>query len=301
MERVVGSAEPESFVAPPARTLPELLTVDRTGDSIYLGRAVIDGDGRLFGGQALAQAIAAVDDTLQPGWTVHSIQSAMVRPGDSAVPLTITVDVVREGREFSARQVQVTQADRVLTTATVLCRAPSAGLRTADRPVREVLPIEARQLPFQARAVILDGLDLRWCTDRREWLTLWFRWTQDRPAVEQWDQIIATYLSDLWFAEPFARRHQTTFGHPESRISTVSHSVWLHGEFDVTRWHALTSWSPVSASNLGLIHAQMTNPDGEVVATVAQEALLRAKGESSRARAAATDAYSSTTEDREGS
>jgi acyl-CoA thioesterase-2 len=257
-------------------TLIGLFDLEALGEDIFAAPAGPSAEGRMFGGQIMAQALAAAADTIPPERVPHSFHAAFTSPADASLPLQLSVWRVRDGRGHTTRQVGVTQNDRVICLATTMWRHPEAGRSHAiDRQLGS-RPTEPQSLPYRAPGVLTASLDLRWSPGSEPNSSLlWFRVDGPRRNGALWHNLVALYVSDLWFADPLVRVHGENFDSPSVRISSVSHTVWFHEGIELREWHVLSSRSPVSRDGLGIVTGELLSEDGVLKATIVQEALLR--------------------------
>ncbi len=261
--------------------------------TVFTGDSLPTLHGRVFGGQVLGQALLAAARTTDADRRAHSMHAYFLRPGDPTAPLAFTVDVLRDGRSFSARRVQVSQKGEAILSMIASYQADEPGLDHAiampDVPGPEDLPTTAELLagiddpaarfwserrPIDVRhvgsAVYLD------VEDRSASQAVWMRadgvMPEDDPAMHK---AVLAYASDFTMLEPVLRRHGLPWSTPGLRAATVDHAVWYHRPVRVDEWLLFTQSSPSASGARGLSLGHFFSREGELVATVAQEGMVR--------------------------
>jgi acyl-CoA thioesterase-2 len=287
------SPTPQSLV----RELEALLTVTRMGDGWYLGKRKPGGVGRVFGGQVIAQALAAAQDTVSQERVAHSLHAYFMRAGSEDYEITFRVERDFDGGSFSTRRIIALQQDRPILNMAASFQKLETGLDyqadMPDVPMPEELIPEAelrlryadqipeaarinflRERPFESRPVNprdwLGG-------DRRQPATqdIWFRLrapTVDDPAMHR---AMLTYQTDSWLLGSSTLPHGITFLTPGFMSASLDHSVWLHDDFRVDDWLLYSCDCPWTGRGRGLNRGSIFTRDGRLVATAAQEGLVR--------------------------
>lgn len=277
--------------------LEELLSVNRMGDGWYLGKRKPGGVGRVFGGQVIAQALAAAQDTVSPERVAHSLHAYFMRAGNEDYEITYRVERDFDGGSFSTRRVIALQQDKPILSMTTSFQKLEDGLHhhnpMPDVPMPEELTPEvelrqqfADQIPEKFRANFLRD---RAFESRpvlpRDWLggdkrlpaaqDVWFRLrtpTGDDPAVHR---AMLAYQSDSWLLGTCTLAHGVTFMMPGFQSASLDHAVWLHDDFRVDDWLLYSCDSPWSGRGRGFNRGAIYTRDGRLVATCAQEGLIR--------------------------
>lgn len=276
--------------------LQQVLTLQPLGDDRFRAGNEAGRFGRIFGGQLIAQAMAAAAATV-PELTAHSIHTSFLRPGDSAEPLEISVDRTRDGRSMSARQVAVQQNGRTLMIGTVSFDT-SVDSTDAD-PVPLPGP-EPEQLPLlqhwvQHAPPYLAGRGNTWI-ERPPPLEVrtaeapiflggaqapgprahWMRLPRAIDGDAQLHAVLLAYASDYLLVDTAFRAHPEPVDHATHIGLTLDHSVWLHRPVQFDRWHLYTQHTVATAGHRALVHGTMVDAAGRHVASTAQEVLVRA-------------------------
>jgi len=274
------------------KELVELLDLEFIEDNLFRGRQPDTILQRVFGGQVLAQSLVAAIRTVPEPFACHSLHSYFLRPGDTKVPIIYDVESIRDGRSFCTRRVAGRQHGRPIFYLTANFQVPEAGLEHQDRMPDVPGPDECA--PIRARHN-LDGED--WL---REWAALEVRPVADsgptgtldatdHPARSQYwiraseplpdDPLIQlatfTYASDMTLLSGTLVPHEPAIGSPEMQAASLDHSIWFHRSFRADEWWLYDQVSPSAAAGRGFAIARVFSQDGLLVASVAQEGLIR--------------------------
>ena len=255
---------------------------------------------RLYGGQVIAQALAAVQRTAPPGRPVHSCHAYFVSAGDSARPIDFIVSRDRDGRSFSARRVAVEQDGRLILSMAASLHAIEAGAQH-QFAMPEVAPPESLRPMEDAIAAFGDTLPRRhWPFWRREQMIDWrpvepFRimngppepsprhfWLRlkaplgDDPAEHQ--RFLA-YASDLHILHAGLAPLGIGWADPYLQTASLDHAIWFHDRFRVDEWLLYALDSPAAGHARALGRGNVFARDGRLVATVTQQGLIRVRTE----------------------
>ncbi len=286
---------------------PEGLAADlgaSEGD-VFLGRSQPQPHGRVFGGQVLAQALMAAGRTVQPvedgtdaaplPRPVHSLHAYFLRPGDDQQPIRFVVERMRDGRSFSARRVHALQEGRILLSMTASFQELAEGLEhelaMPEVPAPETLRSDREILskidhPAARHRVQRNAIEMR----HAERLLLgpsepgpveqsvWMRVERELPDDDLLHAAVLAYASDYVLLEPILRRHGVGWGDPRLRPASLDHAMWFHRPARADQWLLYTQSSPSAGSGRGLGLGHMFAADGHLLATVAQEGMIRLKG-----------------------
>jgi len=273
-----------------ATELAELLDLETIDINLFRGRSAESSLPRLFGGQAAAQALVAAGRTVDPAYAVHSLHSYFLQPGDSAAPIIFDVDTIRESRSFATRRVLARQHGRPIYALTADFHRPEDGWEHQQVAPKAPAPEECfdpkpmfgqaeddpewgvMELRFVGSS--LDGAlepdDVR-PGRQRVWLRV--RGTlPDDPFVHV---AAFTYFSDMTLMGAALAPHGLLPGGPDVMIASLDHSIWFHRPFRPDEWWLYDQESPYAGGGRGLVHSRVHTPDGTLVASVSQEALLR--------------------------
>jgi acyl-CoA thioesterase-2 len=260
--------------------LRRALVLAPTDDGAVSGENLDIGYYRIFGGQILAQTIVAASDA-SPGKSVKSLTMLFPREGDTAAPLHYRVEKLQDGRTFGTTQIVASQGDKVIAAAVVSLHADEDGLHRGDEPPDVGPPEEAPvadlgMVPWEVRVV--GGVDLADPAVGPPDLHLWMRTPpldDDRPALHQ---ALLAHATDLTLIGT-ALRPLEGISQADSTITlhtaVTSHTLWFHQPFRMDDWVLVSQHSPVVAKGRAFGRGEVFGASGAVVASFAQEAMVR--------------------------
>lgn len=266
--------------------LASVLAVAPQPDGTYLG-GVLPGSRltRLFGGLVLAQALAAAGAGVERA--PHSLHAYFLRAGSTEEPVRYRVDVLRSGRAFTTHRVTAEQAGRPILTMSASFHDPEAGLThqipTPDAPDPSTLPsvhdrydsepVIYREWPWidLRRVPRTEGADP---TRSRVWCRI-LEPLADDPLVRA---CALAAMSDLSFLAVVLGTHDVELRHEGYLMASLDHAMWFHRSLPTHDWLLYDQRSPVASQGLGLATGHIFASGGELVATVAQEGLIRPLG-----------------------
>lgn len=272
----------------------------RTDADIFIGETQRQPHGRIFGGQVLAQCIVAAGRTVvdvRPGVPrrIHSLHGYFLRPGDDSLPVRFAVERLRDGGSFSARRVHAIQKGAPILSVIMSFQEEADGIEHQEtmpdvaRP--ETLPTTAEivgdidhpmaQHWAQGRAIdvrhVEGGLYLGPAEERRAAQNVWMRTLTPVPADPLINAAILAYASDYTMLESAMRANGVAWSTPGYRAASLDHAMWFHRPVDVSQWVLFSQESPSASGGRGLGVGRMFSEDGTLVATVAQEGMMRLK------------------------
>ncbi|MBK0421491.1 acyl-CoA thioesterase II [Leucobacter sp. CSA2] len=269
----------------------------RTRDDILTGPAMPTPHGRSFGGQVLGQAIAAAGTTVPDDRDIHSLHGYFLRPGNSEERMTFEVGRLHDGRSFSTRRVQAYQDGQELMSLIASFQEPDDGFEHQETRDLSGIP-DPESLPsvWEKYGHLADGGRASWVLNRpfdfryvesdiildvaertnaqRVWLRS--RDTFDAPQLLQ--AAALGFASDYLLLEPVARQHGVPWATPGMRGASLDHAMWFHRPFRVDEWLLYELESPTSQGGRGLATGRFYDAAGNLVASVAQESMLRVPG-----------------------
>ncbi|HYG94596.1 MAG TPA: acyl-CoA thioesterase II [Nocardioides sp.] len=273
------------------RELVDLLDLERLDVDLFRGRQPDTVRQRVYGGQVAAQALIAASRTVDQDFHVHSLHSYFLLPGDYQVPIIYDVERIRDGRSFLTRRVVARQHGRSIYYQTLNFQRPEEGFEHQDAMPSVKPPEDGMDLVelMQERGAD-DGL-------AKEWAALDVRWLgnsrhgldpdPDRPSkTQQWIRIDGrlsadpiehlatfTYASDVSLLGAALAAHDTD--PTKVQMASLDHTIWFHRPFRADEWWLYDQWSPSASGARGLSLGRVFTQDGTLVATVAQEGLIR--------------------------
>ena len=273
--------------------LQHVLTPQPTGADRFRADNEAGRFGRIFGGQLVAQAMAAAAATVI-GPSPHSIHAAFLRAGDCDAPLDIIVDRTRDGRSMSIRHVEVRQTGRTLLTATVSfdTNPETADVTTEFNDTPQAHPLLqhwVQQAPprlAQRGSTWIDTpppLEMR-IAEAPVFLggsqapgerTHWMRLPRGNDGGPVADAVLLAYATDYLLVDMALRSHPQRVGYGTHTGLTLDHAVWLHRPVRFDRWHAYTQQTVAVGGHRALVRGSIVDSTGRHVASTAQEVLIR--------------------------
>jgi acyl-CoA thioesterase-2 len=281
--------------------LRALLTVEKLDEDVYRGIASAEGPGRVFGGQVIAQALAAAMRSVGDDRPAHSLHAYFLRPGDPTAPIDYRVMRDFDGGSFANRRIMALQHGKpILNLAASFHRiedgfAHQAAMPAAEIPEPEACPDIATAFAAMGRkfpSVMLDRLaafEVHPCPPvpaqggaPRQFL--WFRLAAPMPAADTAAQgalarAVLAYASDFAILWTTALPHTTAFFTPRLQAASLDHAVWFHATPAPQDWLLYAMDSPWAGYARGFARGSIYDRRGTLVANVAQEGLLRPRPE----------------------
>lgn len=280
----------------PLAHLLELLDLEPVEQNIFRGNSVDIGSGRVFGGQVLAQGLVAARRTVKEGREAHSLHGYFILPGDIHRPIVYFVDPLRDGRSFSTRRVTAIQNGRAIFNMSISFHVMEDGLEhqvempevaapeslprevdlireIADRLPEALREIYTRDRPVECRPV--EPVDFFRPEARPPVRHAWIRATSPLADEPLQHQSVLAFASDYSLLGTALLPHAITLQNPRLQAATLDHSIWFHRPFRMDEWLLYTTDSPGAAGARGFTRGALFTRDGTLVASVAQEGLLR--------------------------
>ena len=279
--------------------LLDLLSLERLELNLFRGLNRDIGSGRVFGGQVLAQALVAAGHTVE-GRAAHSLHGYFMLPGDVHTPIVYQVDRIRDGRSFTTRRVLAIQEGREIFSMLCSFQVAEDGIGHSapmpDVPPPEELPREldlvramAHRIPEPLRPVYTQDrpIDFRpvnpvdpFAPERREPAKhVWFRAEGAMPESPILHQAVLAYASDYGLLGTALLPHSLSFMMRGVQAASLDHAVWFHRPFRVDDWLLYANDSPAAAAARGFARGSIFTQGGTLVASTAQEGLLRLRHE----------------------
>lgn len=278
------------------QTLIRLLDLEPLEVNIYRGRNRDIGTGRVFGGQVLAQALVAARRTVDEPREAHSLHGYFILPGDLAAPIVYFVDRLRDGSSFSTRQVTAIQHGRAIFNLSASFQIAEQGYEH-QAPMPNVPPPEdlvdeldlirgmADRIPESLRKVITQDrpIDFRpvspidpFHPEKRDPVRhVWLRAIDRLPDDPLIHQAVLAYASDYGLLGTALLPHGVAPRSPAIQLATLDHAFWAHRSFRADEWLLYAMDSPAAAGARGFTRGSFYTRDGILVASVAQEGLMR--------------------------
>jgi acyl-CoA thioesterase II len=281
---------------PAENGLVDLLALEEIERNIFRGKNEAGQRERLFGGQVAAQALAAAGRTVEER-SAHSLHAYFLRPGDPSVPVLYTVDRIRDGQSFTTRRVVAVQKGQAIFTVAVSFQVREAGYEHQQLEMPAAPPPES--LPtWQERASALPAGTFPWTRGerpvdlrhveaptflggprRRGGNLVWFRATGALPEDPFFHRCVVAYASDMSLLDTVILPHGRTGPLGPLMMASLDHAIWFHKDVRADEWLLYAQESPVAAGARGFARGTIFTRAGELVASVAQEGLMRPTGQ----------------------
>jgi acyl-CoA thioesterase-2 len=266
----------------------------RTSEDIFTGPSQWMPQGRVFGGQVLAQSLVAAQRTTPSDRFVHSMHAYFLRPGNIDLPITFSVDRIHDGRSFSTRRTQAYQDGVPILSMIASFQDEDPGLdhqieMPAGLPDPETLPSAAEafagvdhpvarfwanERPFEMRHVpsplffAVEG-------EHVAHQAVWLKAIGPLPDDPNLHRAALAYASDYSILEPILRRHGIPWSYRGLKMASLDHAMWWHRFGRVDEWILYAQESPNAIGGRGLSLGRLFSRDGHLLASVAQEGMVR--------------------------
>lgn len=275
--------------------LLHLLKLERIEDNIFRGESRDIGSPRVYGGQVLGQALSAANCTVEDR-EVHSLHAYFLRAGDVEADIVYNVDRARDGRSFSNRRVVAIQHGRQIFNMTASFQKPEHGLehqvampdvpppdeladiRDMMAELLDTIPEKLRRYytherPFDVRPI--EPVALLSSDKAEPKQTFWFRAVDRLPDDPEIHRSLLAYVSDYQLVATSTLPHGVRFEKDSLQLASLDHAMWFHRPFRVDDWLLYSMDSPNACEARGLARGQIFTRDGVLVASTAQEGLIR--------------------------
>lgn len=273
-----------------------LLDLEPIEFNIYRGQNRDIGTGRIFGGQVLAQALVAAQRTVEEERAPHSLHGYFILPGDLSIPVVYFVDRLRDGRSFTTRRVTAIQHGRAIFNMAISFQVEEEGAEhqaempdvpdpetlvpelelvraMADRIPDSLRPVLTQDRPIDFRPVApIDPFDPG---ERPPVRHVWLRVDGAMPDDRLAHQAVLAYASDYGILATALQPHGLSVWQRNMQVATLDHSLWFHHRCRVDQWLLYSTDSPAASGARGFARGSIFTRDGTLVASVAQEGLMR--------------------------
>ena len=276
--------------------LIDLLQLERLEDNLFRGQSRDIGTRYVFGGQVLGQALSAAQQTVDAARHAHSLHAYFLRAGDVEAPIVYSVERTRDGSSFSARRVTAIQHGQTILNMTASFHVPETGAThqfpmpmvpmPEDLPDRLVVPAEDldRVPAMRRRWLSNEGpFEFRHVHPRNEanptkqppYQNVWFRLADRAPDNEVLHRSLLAYASDFHLIGTTTFAHAISYLQPNVQMASLDHAMWFHRPFRADDWLLYACDSPSAQGSRGLARGMVFTRDGTLVASTAQEGLIR--------------------------
>ena len=270
------------------------LTLEQIEVNLFRGFNPAWGGPRIFGGQVIAQALMAAYSTVQERFC-HSLQAYFIRPGDTSLPVLYEVEQSRDGKSFTTRRVKAIQKGEQIFNLNCSFQVPEDGFEhqreMPEAPPPENVPDEndrpppelkdapqfvqamMRQRPIEMHPV--NPLDPNAPEAAEPRSLTWFRTRGEVNDEIPINQAILAYASDFSLLSTSMRPHRVNWNMGRMQTASLDHVLWFHRPSHMTEWHLYEQMSPSASGGRGMNLGYVYTREGKLVATVAQEGLIR--------------------------
>lgn len=262
--------------------------------TLFVGQSQTGPSGRVFGGQVLAQGVMACGRTVSSdSRPLHSLHAYFMRPGDDTQPIQFAVERMRDGRSFSTRRAHALQNGKPILSMSCSFQEPAHGLDHQD-PMLEVEPPDG----LKSLSDIFGGIDHPGAKHLAEGRAIelrhvegniyvapgpeqvahqsvWIRAIGELPDDPLLHSAVLAYASDYSLLEPALRRHGRYWTDEALKFASLDHAMWFHRPARADEWVLYAQQSPSAQGGRGLGIGRMFAADGTLVASVAQEGMIR--------------------------
>lgn len=284
---------------PVLKNLLQLLQLERVEDNIFRGESRDIGSAQVFGGQVLGQALSAAQSTVEER-VAHSLHAYFLRRGDVDAPIIYEVDRARDGGSFSVRRVVAIQHGRPIFNLAASFQVPEEGLEHQDampnvagpdglQELTDIAPDMLAKLPQKMRRFLTDQRPFEFRPvqtlrfDVAEKLPasrqVWIRAVDELPANAALHQNLLAYVSDYELLGTATLPHGLRFGRGNVMMASLDHAMWFHRALRVDEWLLYSMDSPNASGARGYARGQFFDANGVLVASTAQEGLVRVVSE----------------------
>ena len=276
--------------------LIDLLDLEEIEKNHYRATSPSEGWQRVYGGQVIGQALVAASRTVPEDRQAHSLHGYFLRPGDTSVPILYTVDRIRDGRSFTTRRVVAIQHGKAIFNMSISFQIAEDGydhqLPMPEAPAPEDLKDE--RLLRQEQLAELDG-EFEDAFDRERPIEVrpvnptnlfkpdvrpprqmcWMKCRDPLPEDQRLHQCVLAYLSDWSLLDTATLPHAVNFMQSNLQMASLDHAMWFHRPFRADEWLLYVQDSPSAGGARGLNRGLIYDQAGRLVASAAQEGLIR--------------------------
>jgi acyl-CoA thioesterase-2 len=282
--------------AAPVSELLELLALERLEDNLFRGQSRDIGTKYVFGGQVLGQALSAAQATMTTPRAAHSLHAYFLRAGDIEHPIVYHVDRTRDGGSFSVRRVTAIQHGQVI----FFCAAsfheheegsehqlsmPEVPMPEDIEPTPALAPEVFEKLPSKVQRWLsrMGPFEFRHVYPRDElnppkrppFQQVWFRLSEKVGDAPELHRALLAYASDFHLLGTTTFPHGISYYQPNVQMASLDHALWFHRPFRADEWLLYSLDSPSAQGGRGLARGLIYDRDGRLVASTAQEGLIR--------------------------
>jgi acyl-CoA thioesterase-2 len=276
--------------------LLDLLNLEQIEENLFRGYSKTVGSTNVFGGQVLAQALSAAINTVPEDRHVHSLHSYFILPGNLDIPIIFQVDRIRDGGSFTTRRVKAIQQGREIFLMSASFQSDEIGFdhqiampkvqepeqlvswKDLAKHFGEFLPQNMYDFlnldrPIEFRPVELYNPAV---PEKREpFRHIWMKSIGEMPENSTFHPLVLAYASDYNLLTSALLPHGKEGSIPKLQLASLDHAMWFHRPFRMDDWLLYAIDSPSASNSRGFTRGNIFTRDGKLVASVAQEGLMR--------------------------
>lgn len=280
--------------------LVSLLRLKPLGNGVFQGESQDMGLPQVFGGQVMAQSLAAAMNRVSEERDVHSFHAYFLQAGSAQLPIVYETEVLREGKSFTVVSVDATQNGERIFRATASFQIDEAGFEhqatMPELPAAETfisenamisqlaghLPAPLSQIfsqerPFDVRIQYANNPFKGHELPAEQ--AIWVKTNGTAPDERRLQCCLLAYFSDFHCIPTMLHPHSCGVFEQKARFATLDHSIWFHREFDLNEWLLFKLTSNNASGARGLTSGQVFDKSGKLIASYTQEGLIRPLGQ----------------------
>ncbi len=287
--------EPGQTDTDPVGEMISILDLERIEVNRFRGHSPKARSQRVFGGQVIGQALTAAYHTVEDR-VCHSLHAYFIRPGDPTIPILYEVDQSRDGRSFTTRRVVAIQHGKQIFNLAASFQIDEAGYEHQfDMPdvpmpedlksendlraeIRDEVPERFRDDFLKPRPIEIRPIDPQNMLKPKPmppYSAVWFRAARPFGDEVAMQQSVLAYASDMTLLDTCTRPHAANWFSGKVQMASLDHAMWFHGAFKAEDWLLYTKDSPSASGARGFNRGTIYTRDGRLIASVAQEGLIR--------------------------
>ncbi|MBL6643151.1 MAG: acyl-CoA thioesterase II [Flavobacteriaceae bacterium TMED204] len=276
--------------------LIDLITLEKKSKNTFEGQNFQTSWGRVFGGQVLAQALHAAYQTVPKDRFAHSLHGYFILGGNLDLPITYEVDIIRDGKSFTTRRVVAFQEGRAIFNMSASFQLVQSGVDhqfsmpnyiPPEKLLSDLEQLEVQNTDPEAYnrfkkikpEVIefrpVEKLTLRDDVDAPAESNYWFRSKESTPFGLDLQHQLLAYISDYGLLRTATLPHKKELGQGPTFYTSIDHAIWFHRPFSLEEWLLYAMDSPSASSSRGFSRGTIFDREGLLVASTAQEGLIR--------------------------
>jgi acyl-CoA thioesterase-2 len=279
--------------------LIQILNLEKIEENLFRGHSPDVSWQRVFGGQVIGQALVAAYRTVEER-VCHSLHAYFIRPGDPKVPIVYEVDRSRDGRSFTTRRVVAIQHGKQIFNLAASFQVAEKGFehqaempdvappedlpseRELRKEIESRLPEDMAKHFSRPRPIEIKPVNPQHYIDPEPMEPTQYVWFRARKSVPEDDialsQCILAYASDMTLLDTCIRPHGVSWLSGKLQSASLDHAMWFHQPFKADEWMLYAQDSPSASGARGFNRGSVFTRDGRLVASVAQEGLIRYRG-----------------------